>query len=211
MALTTTTLSAACALNDKSIAVAAATGFAAGYKVLIDGEEMEVAKDYVSGLVIPLYRGRGGTPQAPHPVTANVIVGVGSDFQNPAPGAFATTYGVIPTVYVQSVTATSSLTLPPPRSITMVTLNGTSAITLTVPVPTKDMDGTILILLSNGVAQHVYTFTSGLGGVSTGYTTVTPASAARGSIMVIACNGFWNAISGPGWSGTVTKVTCALA
>jgi len=111
-----------------------------------------------------------------------------------------------------SVTTTpSTLPLPPPDCIAVVTVNGTAAVTLTIPVPTKDMDGTILILLSNGVAQHVYTFTSGLGGVGSGYTTVTPASAARGSIMVVACNGFWNAISGPGWSGTVTKVTAAMA
>jgi hypothetical protein len=211
MALTTTTLASACGLNDRSIVVSSATGFAAGYKVLIDGEEMEVTKDYVSGTTVGVLRGRGGTPQAAHVTTANVTVGAGSDFQNPAPGAFATTYGAVPTVYFTSVTATSTLALPPPRSWSFITMNGTSAITLTVPVPTKDMDGTVLFLISNGVAQHIYTFTSGLGGVGSGYTTVTPASAARGSMMVVACNGYWNAISGPGWSGTVTKVTCALA
>lgn len=211
MALTTTTLSSACALNDSSIVVASATGFAVGYKVLIDGEEMEVSKAYTSGTTIPVYRGRGGTPQAAHVVTANVTVGAGSDFQNPAAGAFSTTYGVIPTLYKASYTATGSMTLPPPGAIALVTLNGTSAITLTVPVPTKDMDGTILFLISNGVAAHVLTFTSGLGGVGSGYTTVTGASGARISMMAVACNGYWNALSAPGWTGTVTKATGALA
>lgn len=216
MAQTTTTLSAAVGLTDRSIVVASATGFAGGYKVLIDGEEMEVGKEYTTGTTIPVRRGLGGAPQQAHKITANVTVGVGSDFQNPAAGAFSNVYATIPTVFIDSYTATATvstatLTLPPPRSLAFITINGTTALTLTVPVPTKDMDGTVLFLISNGVAQHVYTFTGGLGGVSTGYTTVTPASAARGSIMVVASNGAWNAISGPGWSGTVTKATCALA
>lgn len=211
MALTTTTLSSACSATDKQIVVTSATGFAAGYKVLVDGEEMEVGKDYVSGTTIPVYRGRGGAPQAAHVSGANATAGAGSDFQNPAPGSHSTTYSAIPVVYFTSVTATSTLTLPPPRSWSFITLNGTSAITLTIPVPTKDMDGTVLVIMSNGVAAHVPTFTSGLGGVGSGYTALTGATGARLSTMVVACNGYWNALCFPAWTGTVTKVTGGIA
>ena len=58
MALTTTTLSAAIGRDDKAITVASATGFAAGYIVLIDREVFQVTKDYSSGTTIPVIRGQ---------------------------------------------------------------------------------------------------------------------------------------------------------
>ena len=61
-----------------------------------------------------------------------------------------------------------------------VVINATSAITLTIPVPTKDMDGTVLWIVSSTAAAHVPTFTGGLGGVGAGYTALT-AGAASGA------------------------------
>ena len=216
MALTTTTLAAAVALNDKSVLLTSVTGLAPGMQIKVGVEKMEVTKDWVPGTAatvpVNVLRGRGGSTQYAHVITENATFGLPSDFSDPAPGAFATEFSAIrPTVFTSITATTSTLTLPPPGCDMRVILNGTSAITLTIPVPTQDLDGCLLYLLSNGVAQHVYTFTGGLGGVGTGYTTVTPASGARGSIVVCAVNGAWNALSGPGWSGTVTKVTCAQA
>lgn len=212
MALTTTTLASACALNDRTLTVASATGFVAGYKILIDGEFMEVDKSYVSGTAIPVLRGREGTAQAAHVVTSNVTVGIGSDWANPAPGAVGgTTYFPSLPYYVLSMTTTGAVTLPSGRFMAAFILNGTSAITPTFAAPTKDQDGSIIFIASNGVAQHIPTFTGGLNGVGSGYTALTGASGAKVNFIVMAVNGYWNVFSAPAWTGTVTKLIGGIA
>lgn len=211
MALTTTTLAVACALNDKVVTVTSATGFAAGNLILCDYEVMQVTKEYVSGTAIPVLRGREGSSQVAHVITANISTGLASDFTNAVPGGPPTTYAAQRGTIIQSITATSTLTLPPAGCDLRVILNGTSVITLTVPVPTKDMDGCMLTIVSNGVAAHVPTFTGGFGGVGSGYTALTVATGARLCIICVAVNGAWNVVSAPAWTGTVTKVTAGIA
>ena len=215
MALTTTTLSAAVALNDKAITLTSVTGLAPGMQIKVGVEKMEVCKDWVPGTAatvpINVLRGRGGSVQYPHVITENATFGVPTDFSDPAPGAFATEFSSIRPVKFDSITATGSLTLPPPGADWRVIINGTGAITVTIPVPTQDLDGCLLTIASNGVAANVITFTSGLGGVGAGYTALTGAAGARVSMQAIACNGFWNALSAPAWTGTVTKVIGGLA
>ena len=211
MALTTTTLAAAVVVNQNFIVVASATGFAAGNFVRIDGEDMLVQNSYVSGVTIPVQRGVGGTQTSAHVITANVNTYLASDDTGPAAqGVTSMQYAGRP-VLIQSITATSTLTLPPVGCDLRVILNGTSVITLTVPVPTKDMDGCMLTVLNNGVAAHVPTFTGGFGGVGAGYTALTVAAGAKLCIVCFAVNGAWNVVSAPGWTGTVTKVTAGIA
>lgn len=211
MALATTTLSSACAQTDKSIVVASATSLAPGRLVLIDQEVMQVTQDYVSGTTANVLRGRDGSAQVAHKATANVTHGAASDFAQPGPQTY-TTYPVADrAVVVQSISATSSLTLPPAGTDLRVILNGTSVITLTVPVPTKDMDGNMLTIVSNGAAAHVITFTSTLNNAGSGYTSFTNNASGTMALQVIACNGFWTCFSGPAWTGTVTKVTGGIA
>lgn len=212
MALATTTLSSACAQTDTSIVLTSATSIASGRSLIIDSEEMVVAQGYVSGTTVNVLRGRGGTAQVAHKVTANVTHGLASDFSTPSPSTTVTYPAAGRARVISSITAvTSTMTLPPAGCDAMVILNGTSAITLTVPVPTKDMDGTILYLVSNGVAAHVPTFTGGLGGVGTGYTAFTVATGAPLCIMCVAVNGAWNIQSAPAWTGTVTKLIGGIA
>lgn len=211
MALATTTLSTAVLQGDINIIVASAASMAAGRVVLIDQEEMVVAQNYTSGTTVPVLRGRSGTAQLAHKITANVTHGLASDFSTPGPQAVVTYPIAGRPVVVTSVTATSTLTLPTPGTDMRVIINATSAITLTIPVPTKDMDGTCLWIVSSTVAAHVPTFTGGLGGVGSGYTALTAASGAQMCIQAIACNGTWNIPSAPGWTGTVTKVTGGIA
>lgn len=211
MALATTTLSSAVAVNDTNIVVASATSMAVGRLIRIDGEELEVAKGYVSGTTIPVLRGRDGTATQAHVTTANVTHGTAADFAAPAPQT-STTYPVAGRARViTSVTATSSLAAVPAGMDQVVMLNGTSVITLTIPAPTKDKDGDILYLISNGVAAHVPTFTGGLGGVGAGYTAFTVAAGAPLCIQVMACNGAWLVFSAPAWTGTVTKMIGGIA
>lgn len=211
MALATTTLSTAVAQLDKSIVVASATSLAAGRLLLVDQEVMQVAQDYVSGTTVNVLRGREGSAQVAHKVTAAVTHGVASDFANPGPQASVTYQVSGRPVVVASVTATSTLALPTAGTDMRVIINATSAITLTIPVPTKDMDGTCLWIVSSTVAAHVPTFTGGLGGVGAGYTALTAAAGAQMCIQAIACNGTWNVPSAPAWTGTVTKVTGGIA
>lgn len=84
MAYTTTTLSSAVTVTDTSIVVASATSFAVGNRIIIDGEEMTVAKGYVSGTTIPVLRGQNGTATAAHASGAGVMQGIGAaDFASP--------------------------------------------------------------------------------------------------------------------------------
>lgn len=212
MALATTTLSAAVAIIDNSIVVASATSFAAGRLVVIDGEEMQVAQNYTTGTTIPVLRGRSGTQTLAHKSSANVNHGLASDFASPPAGLDnSNTYGVVRATLTTSISATSSLPLPTAGTDLRVILNGTSVITLTVPVPTKDMDGVKLTILSNGAAAHVVTFTSTLNNAGSGYTSFTNNASGTMGIEAYACNGFWTVCCAPAWTGTVTKVTGGIA
>lgn len=211
MALATTTLAAACGVNDTTISVASATSFAAGRVVIIDQEVMYVAQSYVTGTLIPVLRGRDGTKTSAHVITAAVNHELTTDFDNPSPQMNTTFPLGRPTIITSITAATSTLTLPDDGSDMRVVINLATAIALTIPAPPKDLDGTVMWIVSSTVAAHVVTFTGGLGGVGSGYTALTAATGAQMCIQVIACNGTWNIPSAPAWTGTVTKVTAAIA
>jgi hypothetical protein len=171
---------------------------------------MQVGQGYSSGTTVPVLRGREGTVQAAHVVTARVVHGLASDFDAPA-GSTSVTYPLIRAVQIQSITATSSLTLPQAGEDLRVILNGTAAITLTVPVPTTDMDGCRLTIIANGAAAHVLTFTSGLGGAGSSYDVVTMNGTGPVCFEAIACNDLWNPIVAVPLAGTVTNITATLS
>ena len=210
MAFALTTLAVACTATDKQIVVASATNVAAGRFVRIDGEVMQVSKEYVSGTTVPVLRAQNGTQQAAHVITVNVVHGLASDFSDPGPQTDIAYSTVRPTL-IRSVTATSSLTLPPAGCDLRVILNGTSVITLTVPVPTKDMDGCMLTIVSNGAAAHVTTFTGGLGGAGASYDAITNNATGRMALVVFAANETWQIQQAPALTGTVTNITGGIA
>ena len=92
-----------------------------------------------------------------------------------------------------------------------VILNGTSVIAMTDPVPSKDMDGTVLMIIGNGVAAHTITFTGGLSGAGTSYDVITTNSAAPIALQAVAANGLWNSFVATPMSGTVTNITGGVA
>lgn len=210
MAFATTTLSAAVAQTDTTIVVASATSVAVGRLILIDQELMQVAQSWVSGTTIPVLRGREASAQVAHKTTANVTHGLASDFALSGAQTEAAYVTQRPTL-VQSITATSTLTLPPSGCDLRLILNGTSVITLTIPVPTKDMDACELSIVSNGVAAHLLTFTGGLSGAGTSYDVITINATAPAAFKVIACNGLWLAYCGPAMGGTVTNIIGSVA
>lgn len=211
MALATTTLSTAVALLDKQVVLASATSIAVGRILRIDQEDMQVTGAWVSGTTVPVLRGVGGTQQIAHVVTANVTHGLSSDFSLPV-AQTSTTYPTQRPTLIQSITATTAtLVLPPAGCDLRVILNGTAAITLTVPVPTKDMDGTMLTIISNGAAAHVPTFTGGVGGAGASYDAFTYNSTGTVALIAYAANGVWVMPATPAITGTVTNITAGVA
>jgi hypothetical protein len=210
MAFVKTTLAAAVALTDKSIVVASATTVAAGRIFRIDQEEMVVTKDYVSGTTVPVLRAQNGTEQVAHVITSNAIHGLASDFDSPG----AQTSVAYPTqrpTLITSVTATGTLVHAPAGCDHRVILNGTSVITLTIPVPTMDMDGAMLVIISNGAAAHVPTFTGGLGGAGASYDAITNNATGKMALVVFAANETWQIPQAPALTGTVTNITGGIA
>lgn len=209
MAITTTTLSAAVAATAREINVTSATGFAAGSFVQIDQEWVRVAKSYASGTLIPLDgRGLNGTVAQAHVSGANVSVGTGSDFANPA-AAVVPSYPLAGrNRSLTSVSATGTLTNQTPGTDAVVVLNGTNAITLTLSSPSKDMDGDILIIIGNGKAAHVVVYDD-FGDAGNSYDALTFAAGGRCSIMLMAINGIWTPL--PSLLATATNVTATFS
>jgi hypothetical protein len=200
MALTTTTLASAVSVNDVSIVVAAAAGFAPGMPLRIDAEWCQVAKGYVSGTTIPVSRGLDGSATLAHKSGANVTVGLGSDFATPLPQTVVTAPLKAATpIYSYS----ASGAIPPIPGIHI--LNGTSVLTMTLTGPTKDQDGQLFILASNGKAAHTVTYAAGWGaGGGAGDVATFPAGS-QGGCISMALNGAW-VLVGNGIASAGTQV-----
>jgi hypothetical protein len=213
MALTRTTLSSAVAVDDTSIVVASATGFAANSIVRVDQEFMVVQKNYSSGTTIPVRRGQLGSANKTHVASAGVVVGTAQDdYDTPGVASKVNNPTAGRARIVESITTdNSTVTHSSAGTDHVVILNGTSVINLTVPVPTTDMDGDELTILGNGTAAHVITFTSGLSLAGSSYDVLTLNAGARAGIKVVAVNAGWVALIAPAMTGTVTNLTGGIA
>ena len=213
MALATTTLSSACAATDNSIVVASATSMAAGRIVLVDQEFMKVNAGYVSGTTVGVLRGQNGSSVVAHVTTTNVTHGASGDFSNPPAGIAASVNLPASRAFkLYSQTATGTITLPITGENILLVLNGTSVIAVTVPVPTKDMDGTMMFISGNGVAAHTVTFTGGLSGAGTSYDVITVNASAPITLgPFVAVNGLWQCAVAVPMAGTVTNITGTVA
>lgn len=142
MALTTTTLAAACGLNDMTIRVTSATGFTPQQLIRVGDEMLAQNAAGSNGTTISVRRALEGTIATAHASGAVVQTGTGADFAAPPPGeVVAPTPSDASPVRQVTVTLTHAqiLTLPS-QSVTIV------------PAP----GGTLgLIFLSAVVANHV--------------------------------------------------------
>jgi hypothetical protein len=203
MAFTTTTLSGAVAIDQNSIKVASATGFSQGLLLKVDQEFMEVAADYSSGTTINVLRGREGTATQVHATSANVIVGLSTDWQAAAP-AVTVAYPIAANGFpLISYSAAGAIALPLPGNHSVAVINGTGALAMTLASPTKDMDGTLLWIVSNGKAAHTVTLTAGFGANTTNSDVMTFNASQTGCIQCIACNGVWALVGHVAGAATV--------
>lgn len=211
MALTTTTLSSAVAINDNSIVVASATSLVAGSQLRIDDEWMQVAQTYVSGTTVPVLRGQNGTAVAAHPSSANVVHGPAVDYDNAPNGAYgANTVPSQRARRVVSYSAAGAIEHPNSGEDMVAVINGTGTLAMTVAAPSKDIDGSILYIMGNGKSQSTVTFASGIGNAGSSYDVITFQNAGNVGISVMAVNGFWSLVNGP-ITGTTTALSTAVA
>ena len=210
MAFTTTTISSAVAVADNTIKVTSATGFAAGSYLRLDNEVLRIQSGYVSGTAIPVLRGLEGSVTAAHPATANVTVGLASDFAQAAAGIpVSVTYPAARARTLTSYGAAGAIALPSPGSDAVAVLNGTNALAMTLSNPTKDQDGDVLFIVGNGKAAHTVTYAAGFGNGGASYDVATFTTGAQNGIEAIAANGIWVMLSS--MTGTLTAMVPAIA
>ena len=195
MALTNTTLAAACGRDDTTIRVTSATGFADKQLIRIDVEVMAQAgtPTTTSPTVIPVRRGLEGTAQLAHGILANVATGLTTDFPNPppgqvtalAPGAGRRTIGADTTI------ATADL----PAGETVYVITKASAAAITLGNPSKAQDGLRVTFRSATAAAHVITYTAGIYGDTTSSDVLTFAAKNGASVTLEANGGGWGAIA----------------
>lgn len=192
MALVTTTLNGAVTADTNTITVTSATSLVAGMFAVVDQEVIQINKTYVSGVVLQVLRGRDGTATAAHPTGSNITFFLGTDTTTLQPQG-QTQYLIAGRVRtLSSYNAAGALTLPAPGTDTVAILNGTSVLAMTLANPTKDMDGSILIVCGNGIAAHTVTYTAGFGNVSTTADVMTFGTTQAQAFQCIAANGIWN-------------------
>lgn len=214
MALTTTTLSAALTTSSTKIVVASATGFAVNSVIRIDYEQLRVSKDWDgTSTTIPVLRGLDGTATAAHASSANVTVGLASDFG--VPGADVQDASILPGVVPYTVTsysASGAIAVPTAVGISVAILNGTGTLAMTLAQPTKDVDGALLMVVGNGKSQSTVTLpsASGVGNAGSSYDVLTLQNAGQVCLTFVACNGVWCLQAGV-LTGTTTALSAAIA
>jgi hypothetical protein len=75
----------------REVTLVSATGVAAGHIIVVDREAMRVRGGYVSGTVVPVTRGIGGSAATPHETGATAFVGEPREFYQDNPSGKADT------------------------------------------------------------------------------------------------------------------------
>lgn len=208
MALVNTTLASACAVGDKQIVVASATGVAIGYFLRIGDEDFKVTKGYVAGAtIVPILRGQNGTVAVAHASGAQVTVGAASDWANTSAPQTVTSFPIAGRARViNEYSADGAIALPPAGADALAVISGTAHTGLTLAVPTKDLNGCRLTIMDLTAAAHVVTIAGGLGGG--GLVTATFDASGRAAITLLAYNEIWYYETA---SGTLTGIDVALS
>jgi hypothetical protein len=201
MALTGTTLAAACTANATTLSVTnTTTGFptvgtvGANQPIQIDSEIMFVTGVPAVGTVTVRGRGSDGTVASAHDVLANVYTSSNpADFPLPAAATVTT---IDPTQdLVISVGQDSTLSVP--LQNTSYNLNKATAAAITLPAPSLALNRVLIYITSQTAAAHVVTATSlYMDGTSGAPKSTATFAAQKGATMTLSAeNGFWNVIA----------------
>jgi hypothetical protein len=214
MALTNTTLAAACTASDTLLTLTstAGAGFPAvgallsgmGQPMQIDGEVCYLVSTVAAGVVKVRSRGAEGTEARAHDLLAPVSTSpTGADFPVVPTG----TVSQRPPQVDDMVTIgqnTAIITLPGKNTVFVIT-KATALASTTLPVPTVAQNGLRLTFTSQTAAAHVITSTTGFNNGLTGspWTTATFAAFIGAGFSVVANNGTWNVTAAPVTGSTV--------
>lgn len=193
MAVTlSTTLAAACALNDRTIKLTSGTGATVGMLVKMEQEWSTITAIAADGVTCTLgVRGINGSFAAPHKILSAVEVGLVSEFTTPTPAgsAIPIPYSTPAVVYYGGPAAIAL-----PDKDANIFLNGTGTDAMTLALPGTDRDG--LTLTIQAAAAHAYTVTAA---TATGFKNTTGTATFGGAIgdnmVIVACKGLWNPVS----------------
>ena len=187
MALTSTTLAAACAATDQFINVTSATGAAVGQIWRVDSEFMTQTA-VANNTSIPIaHRGQNGSSVQAHTILAPVVNGLATDFPNPQPGS-----SLNPAPWEkQIVSYGANGAITPPVCNTLVYLDKATAAAMTIASPSAAVDGVEVTIYSNTAAAHTVTYTPGFNGNTTSSDVATFAATIGNSITLIAAKGLW--------------------
>lgn len=220
MALTNTTLSAACGASDLTLAITStAAGFPAvntygspAQQLRIDGEDMLIQVVPIAGTVKVMQRGYNGTVAAPHEALA--VVSTSSDPQDflgvPAGGVNGrppyvddiVTLGVDTTFTAAGTPATATTQPYPVKNTTyIITKASAAAITLiatsaTTPAPSAASMGLKLRFVAGTAQAHTVTYGPGFDGDTT-TSDVATANSKVGAVLdlVIGYTGLIGAVN----------------
>lgn len=188
MALTGTTLAAAITANDLDVSVAAVpSGVAQGHRVRI-GDEWAVV-DKVQGTIVSLRtRGDNGTVARAHNILTPIHFGsTAADFASIPParhrGGIENIDGFV------TYGAAGAIALP--EKDTTAVLAGSSALAMTLPDPTRMMDGIKLKITSSGAAAHTVTSATGFNAGGASVDVGTFAAAVGNGLVLEAISGKW--------------------
>ncbi len=201
MALTRTSLSAACTASDKRLAITStSTGFP-GVGILgtrqllqVDGEYMLIDQVVSSGVVDVAMRGYNGTTATAHAILAGVTTSSSAlDFFGVPVGAVDSR----PPYVDDIVTYGASGAIAIPTKNTTIEISKATVAAMTIVAPAADQDGLRLTITSVTGTAHTVTGVALLADGVTGspHSTATYAAAVGASMTLEACNSLWNVIA----------------
>jgi len=200
MALTRTVLTGACSATDNEVLLTSIAGLQVSNNIVVDGEVMRVLSVPAAATVpVGVLRGVRGTAVAAHPASSAATFGPPSDF---APGARSQRREVV------SYSAAGVIANPTPGTDRVAVINGTTALAMTIGNPSKDNEGDMLIIISNGKGAHTVTYTTvGLGGGAAATDLATFSTVAQMSLALIAANELWVLFGASSGAGSVAAAT----
>ena len=173
MALTSTTLAAACTKEATSLILTSATGTSAGNFIRVNDEFVYVQS--ITGTTIEVQRGRWGTNARAHGILSIAVTGLAADFAPDTHVSHMYTYGV-------------SGALTPKPGIHRLSKAGVGAMTLVAP--TADQEGIEMTIISTTAQAHTVTLGSGYFNGATN-TKGTFGGAIGDVIKLIVIGGYW--------------------
>ena len=174
MALTSTTLSVACAEKDPTVTLTSVTSLVAGMIVKVNDEEMLVKE--VVNYKATVQRGVNKTLARAHGILSIAVFGYSYDFAVTPKVKHYYTYG-----------ANGALTKAPGVHV----LAKATAGTYTLAAPTADDEGMQLLLITSTAAAHTLTLDSGTFNNETHSEVLVFAAAIGNCIELIVNGGYW--------------------